>query len=172
MAHPSARSTLIVTSGVDGHSAGEVPSRKSAQGRNLVSSWREALAWSNIYKRDDPDCHPGSVERQGRRVVGACQQRTIPYLSTSRFSWAASKFRLEVSQGLRINYYVRSGSKADLAVGSAHRIAVRSAAEAAMGASTMLARLSAQSMRRGGQGEAGPTIAADTVATPKISTGT
>jgi hypothetical protein len=36
----------------------------------------------------------------------------------------------------------------------------------------MLARLSAPSMRRGGQGEAGPTMAADAVATPKMSTGT
>ena len=36
----------------------------------------------------------------------------------------------------------------------------------------MLARLNAQSMTRGGQGEAGPTIAADAVATPKIKTGT
>ena len=36
----------------------------------------------------------------------------------------------------------------------------------------MLARLKAHSMRKGGQGDAGPTLAADTVATPKISTGT
>jgi hypothetical protein len=53
-----------------------------------------------------------------------------------------------------------------------YRIAVRRAALAAMGASTMLAKLSAQSMSRGGQGEAGPTMAAEAVATPKISTGT
>ena len=53
-----------------------------------------------------------------------------------------------------------------------HRNAVRSAAAEAMGASTMLASDSAQSMRNGGHGEAGPTLAADTQATPKISTGT
>jgi hypothetical protein len=53
-----------------------------------------------------------------------------------------------------------------------HRSAVLSAAAAASGASTMLARLNAQSMRSGGQGEAGPMIAADAAATPKISTGT
>jgi hypothetical protein len=41
-----------------------------------------------------------------------------------------------------------------------------------MGASTRLARDSAQRIRNGGQGEAGPTLAADTQATPKISTGT
>src|SRR5215469_3283526 len=52
------------------------------------------------------------------------------------------------------------------------RRAVRSAAAAAMGASTIAARLSAHSMRKGGQGEAGPVIAAEAVATPKISTGT
>ncbi len=43
---------------------------------------------------------------------------------------------------------------------------------AARGASTMLARLNAHSMRKGGQGEAGPAIAADAAATPKIRTGT
>ena len=36
----------------------------------------------------------------------------------------------------------------------------------------MLARLNAHSIRNGGQGEAGPVMAADAVATPKISTGT
>src|SRR5687768_4018184 len=54
----------------------------------------------------------------------------------------------------------------------AHRSAVRSAAAAASGASTRLARDNAQSIRKGGQGEAGPMVAAETVATPKISTGT
>ncbi len=52
------------------------------------------------------------------------------------------------------------------------RNALRSAAAAASGASTILARLSAQSSMNGGQGEAGPVIAAEAVATPKISTGT
>ncbi len=53
-----------------------------------------------------------------------------------------------------------------------HRRAVRRAALAARGASTRLARLKAQSISSGGQGEAGPTMAADAAATPKISTGT
>jgi len=53
-----------------------------------------------------------------------------------------------------------------------HRNAVRSAAAAARGARTMLARLKAHNIINGGQGEAGPVIAADAVATPKISTGT
>ena len=46
------------------------------------------------------------------------------------------------------------------------------AAAAASGASTIEARLKAESMRSGGQGEAGPVIAAETVETPKIKTGT
>jgi hypothetical protein len=36
----------------------------------------------------------------------------------------------------------------------------------------MLARLIAQSIRKGGQGEPGPVTAAEIVETPKISTGT
>src|SRR5262249_34330429 len=52
------------------------------------------------------------------------------------------------------------------------RMAARSAAAEAMGASMMLASDSAQRMRKGGQGEGGPMLAADTQATPKISTGT
>ena len=57
-------------------------------------------------------------------------------------------------------------------VAAIQRSAVRNAAAAASGASTMLARLRAQSVSSGGQGEAGPTRAADAVATPKINTGT
>ena len=49
---------------------------------------------------------------------------------------------------------------------------MRSAAAAASGASTTLARLNAHSSINGGQGEAGPVITAEAVATPTISTGT
>ena len=55
---------------------------------------------------------------------------------------------------------------------SDYRIAVRRAAAAAIGASTIAARLKAHSMSKGGQGEAGPVMATEAVATPKISTGT
>src|SRR4029079_10437418 len=49
---------------------------------------------------------------------------------------------------------------------------MRRAAAAAMGASTIEARLKAQSMRKGGQEEVGRVMAADAVATPKIRNGT
>ena len=75
------------------------------------------------------------------------------------------------------SFYLRfraldSGLRRNDEIAASHRIALRSAAAEAMGASTRLARLSAQRIKNGGQGEAGPTLAAETQATPKISTGT
>ena len=68
--HPLGQ-TLIITSGVGWVQCwGDPPRGNSPRGRNLVSSWREALAWSNTHKRDEHR-HSGSVEWQSRRLVGA-----------------------------------------------------------------------------------------------------
>jgi quercetin dioxygenase-like cupin family protein len=41
------------------------------------SARREALAWRDAENGDDAYCHPGSAERQSRRLDGARRRRTI-----------------------------------------------------------------------------------------------
>src|SRR5947207_11793719 len=46
--------------------------------RHLVPAGREALAWRDAEHRHDPHRNPGTPPRQGRRLDGEGQRRTIP----------------------------------------------------------------------------------------------
>ena len=76
--HPLGQ-TLIVTWGVGG---AQHWGRGNPVGRrDLVSAWREALAWSNTLDCDDTYRHSGGAEWQSRGLDGAGKRRGIPSLT-------------------------------------------------------------------------------------------
>src|SRR4029079_17797374 len=84
MAHPSSRSDIdrYLWSWV-GTALGRSNRGNQAGRRDLVSAWREALAWSNTLDCDDTYRHSGGAEWQSRGLDGAGKRRGIPSLTTA-----------------------------------------------------------------------------------------
>src|SRR4029079_9950212 len=84
MAHPSSRSDIdrYLWSWV-GTALGRSNRGNQAGRRDLVSAWREALAWSDTLDCDDTSRHSGGAEWQSRGLDGAGKRRGIPSLTTA-----------------------------------------------------------------------------------------
>jgi hypothetical protein len=81
--HPLGQ-TLIVTSGRGWVQVWGGRVEESSGRRHLVSAGRKTLAWRDAGDGDDAYCHSGAARRQGRRLDGKSQRRTVSDLMSGR----------------------------------------------------------------------------------------